>query len=157
MEMLNNRTYDELQTGDKAEVRHRVTERDLQLFAAVSGDVNPIHLDETFAANTAFKGRIAHGMFSGALISAAIACELPGPGSIYIGQEMSFMRPVRLADDIRVELEILEKLPKNRVRIATRVFNQDGKQVVDGVATVMAPTEKTSLARPALPSVRVGD
>ncbi|SDS17300.1 Acyl dehydratase [Halopseudomonas xinjiangensis] len=157
MDMLNNRTYDELALGDKAQVTHRVTERDLTLFAAVSGDVNPVHLDEAFAATTPFKGRIAHGMFSGALISAAIACELPGPGSIYIGQEMSFLRPVRLDDEIRVELEVLEKLAKNRVRIATRVFNQDGKQVVDGVATVMAPTEKTSMPRPSLPSVSIQD
>lgn len=155
MDMLSNRTYDELAVGDKAEVTHSVTERDLMLFAAVSGDVNPVHLDEDFAAATPFKGRIAHGMFSGALISAAIACELPGPGSIYIGQEMTFLRPVRLQDAIRVELEILEKLPKNRVRVATRVFNQDGKQVVDGVATVMAPTEKVSLPRPVLPEVSV--
>lgn len=157
MDMLNNRTYDELAVGDKAEVTHRVTERDLTLFAAVSGDVNPVHLDEAFAAATPFKGRIAHGMFSGALISAAIACELPGPGSIYIGQEMSFLRPVRLQDEIRVELEILEKLPKNRVRVATRVFNQDGKQVVDGVATVMAPTEKVRVPRPATPVVSVNN
>lgn len=155
MEMLENVTYDELQVGQTAQITHQVSERDLLLFAAVSGDVNPVHLDEQFAAATPFKGRIAHGMFSGALISAAIACKLPGPGSIYIGQELSFMRPVRLQDEIRVELEILEKLPKNRVRIATRVFNQDGKQVVDGVATVMAPTEKTSLPRPTAPRVTI--
>ncbi|WP_339842934.1 MaoC/PaaZ C-terminal domain-containing protein [uncultured Halopseudomonas sp.] len=156
MSQLENRTYDELTPGEKASVTHLVTERDLTLFAAVSGDVNPVHLDEAFAAATPFKGRIAHGMFSGALISAAIACELPGPGTIYIGQEISFMRPVRLGDEIRVELEILEKLPKNRVKIATRVFNQDDKQVVDGVATVMAPTEKTRIERPALPEVKIG-
>lgn len=156
MSQLENRTYDELNTGDIASVTHLVTERDLTLFAAVSGDVNPVHLDEAFAAATPFKGRIAHGMFSGALISAAIACELPGPGTIYIGQEMSFMRPVRLGDEIRVELEVLEKLPKNRVKIATRVFNQDNKQVVDGVATVMAPVEKTRIERPALPEVNIG-
>lgn len=153
MSMLQNRTYDELNTGDTAQVTHRVTERDLILFATVSGDVNPVHLDEEFAAATPFKGRIAHGMLSGALISAAIACELPGPGSIYIGQEMSFLRPVRLGDEIRIELEVLEKLPKNRIRIATRVINQDGKKAVDGVATVMAPTEKVSLSRPQLPEV----
>ncbi|RHW21080.1 MaoC/PaaZ C-terminal domain-containing protein [Pseudomonas jilinensis] len=156
MSKLENRTYDELTVGDKAHVSHSVSERDLTLFAAVSGDVNPVHLDEAFAAATPFKGRIAHGMFSGALISAAIACELPGPGSIYIGQELSFMRPVRLGDSLRVELEILEKLPKNRVKIATRVFNQDDKQVVDGVATVMAPTEKVSIEKPELPTVQVG-
>lgn len=153
MSMLENRTYDELSVGDSATVSHLVSERDLILFASVSGDVNPVHLDEEFAAATPFKGRIAHGMLSGALISAAIACELPGPGSIYIGQEMSFLRPVRLGDEIRIELEILEKLPKNRVRIATRVLNQEGKKTVDGVATVMAPTEKVTLPRPQLPTV----
>tara|TARA_R110000796_G_scaffold252388_1_gene386453 strand:+ start:21876 stop:22346 length:471 start_codon:yes stop_codon:yes gene_type:complete len=156
MSKLENRTYDEIQVGDKAEVSHTVTERDLILFAEVSGDVNPVHLDEEFAAATPFKGRIAHGMFSGALISAAIACEMPGPGTIYIGQEMSFLRPVRLGDEIRIELEVIEKLPKNRARIATRVFNQDGKQVVDGVATVMVPTEKVSVERPVLAKVSIG-
>ena len=153
MSMLENRTYEELTVGDTASVSHLVTERDLILFATVSGDVNPVHLDEEFAAATPFKGRIAHGMLSGALISAAIACELPGPGSIYIGQELSFLRPVRLGDELRIELEILEKLPKNRVRIATRVLNQEGKKAVDGVATVMAPTEKISVQRPELPLV----
>jgi acyl dehydratase len=156
MSQLENRIYEELNLGDTASVSHLVSERDLILFAEVSGDVNPVHLDEDFAAATPFKGRIAHGMFTGALISAAIACELPGPGTIYIGQEISFLRPVRLGDEIRVELELIEKLPKNRVRIATRVFNQDDKQVVEGVATVMAPTEKTSIARPTLPTVSIG-
>lgn len=153
MSMLENRTYEELSVGDTASVTHLVSERDLILFATVSGDVNPVHLDEEFAAATPFGGRIAHGMLSGALISAAIACELPGPGSIYIGQELSFLRPVRLGDDIRIELEILEKLPKNRVRIATRVVNQEGKKVVDGTATVMAPTDKVKIDRPTLPPV----
>ena len=153
MSFLENRPYDELTVGDHASVSHLVTERDLVLFASVSGDVNPVHLDEEFAAATPFKGRIAHGMLSGALISAAIACELPGPGSIYIGQELSFLRPVRLGDELRIELEILEKLPKNRVRIATRVLNQEGKKAVDGVATGMAPTEKISVQRPELPLV----
>lgn len=153
MSMLENRTYDELNAGDTASTSHVVTERDLILFATVSGDVNPVHLDEEFAAATPFKGRIAHGMLSGALISAAIACELPGPGTIYIGQEMSFLRPVRLGDEIRIELEVLEKLPKNRLKIATQVINQEGKKVVDGVATVMAPTEKVKVPRPQLPAV----
>tara|TARA_R110000782_G_scaffold29388_6_gene73164 strand:- start:2421 stop:2891 length:471 start_codon:yes stop_codon:yes gene_type:complete len=156
MLQLENRTYEELNLGDIASVSHLVSERDLILFAEVSGDVNPVHLDEDFAAATPFKGRIAHGMFTGALISAAIACELPGPGTIYIGQEISFLRPVRLGDEIRVELEVIDKLPKNRVKIATRVFNQDNKQVVEGVATVMAPTEKTTIARPTLPNVTIG-
>ena len=149
MSMLESRTYEELNIGDTASVSHTVSERDLILFASVSGDVNPVHLDEQFAETTPFKGRIAHGMLSGALISAAIACELPGPGSIYIGQELSFLRPVRLGDEIRIELEVLEKLPKNRLKIATRVI----KKVVDGAATVMAPTEKVRLERIQLPEV----
>ena len=156
MQTLENRTYEELAIGERASLSHQVEERDLLLFAAVSGDVNPVHLDEDFAVATPFKGRIAHGMFSGALISAAIACELPGPGTIYIGQELSFLRPVRLGDTVTIELEILEKLPKNRVKIATRVINQDGKQVVDGTATVMAPTEKVSIPRPQAPAVQLG-
>ena len=153
MSMLESRTYDEVNVGDAASVSHTISERDLILFATVSGDVNPVHLDQQFAETTPFKGRIAHGMLSGALISAAIACELPGPGSIYIGQKLSFLRPVRLGDEIRIELEVLEKLPKNRLKIATRVINQDGKKAVDGVATVMAPTEKVQLERIQLPEV----
>ena len=153
MSMLESRTYEEVNIGDTASVSHTVSERDLVLFATVSGDVNPVHLDQQFAETTPFKGLIAHGMLSGALISAAIACELPGPGTIYIGQELSFLRPVRLGDDIRIELEVLEKLPKNRLKIATRVINQDGKKVVDGTATVMAPTEKVRLERIQLPEV----
>lgn len=115
------------------------------MFAAVSGDRNPVHLDAAYAATTQFKERIAHGMLSGALISAAIATVLPGPGTIYLGQTLRFTRPVKLGDDLKVELEVLEKLPKNRVRMATRVFNQAGKQVVDGEAEIMAPEEKLSV------------
>src|SRR5690606_41997984 len=97
--------------------------------------------------------RVAQGRVSGAPIPSAIPCELPGRGSVSIGQEPRFLRPVRLGDDSRIELEILEKLAKNRVRIATRVVNQEGKKVVDGTATVMAPTDKVKIDRPTLPPV----
>ena len=102
-----------------------------------------------------FKERIAHGMFTGALISAAIACNLPGPGTIYLGQLLKFTRPVKLGDTLTVKLEVLEKLPKNRVRIATRVFNQDGKQVVDGEAEVLAPSAEQTVTMPPMPQVTV--
>ncbi|HEY8330031.1 MAG TPA: MaoC family dehydratase, partial [Pseudomonas sp.] len=105
---------------------------------------------------TQFKERIAHGMLTGALISAAIACTLPGPGTIYLGQNLRFTRPVKLGDALTVELEVLEKLPKNRVRIATRVLNQQGKSVVDGEAEVMAPQDKLSIALTELPPISVG-
>ncbi|AKX43897.1 3-hydroxybutyryl-CoA dehydratase [Thiopseudomonas alkaliphila] len=152
MTIATNTPYEELTVGQQATFTKAVTEKDILMFAAVSGDANPVHLDAEFAATTMFKERIAHGMFSGALISAAIACELPGPGSIYLGQELTFTRPVKLGDTLTVELEVLEKLPKGRVRIATRVVNQEGKAVVEGEAKVLAPNEKLSLELATVPN-----
>ncbi|MDA8486410.1 MaoC family dehydratase [Pseudomonas resinovorans] len=156
MSQVTNFTYDALEVGQKATFSTAVEERHIQLFAAVSGDRNPVHLDAEYAATTMFKERIAHGMFTGALISAAIACEMPGPGSIYLGQQLKFTRPVKLGDTLTVELEILEKLPKNRVRIATRVFNQNSDQVVDGEAEVLAPKQQLSVELPELPPITIG-
>lgn len=156
MSQVTNFTYDALEVGQKASYAKQVEERDIQLFAALSGDRNPVHLDAEYAAGTLFKERIAHGMFSGALISAAIACELPGPGTIYLGQQLKFTRPVKLGDSLTVELEILEKLPKNRVRIATRVFNQNAEQVVDGEAEVLAPKQSLAIELPELPPITIG-
>jgi len=156
MTSVQNVPYEELEVGQKANFQRSVTERDIQLFAEVSGDRNPVHLDADYAATTQFKERIAHGMLTGALISAAIATTLPGPGTIYLGQNLSFTRPVKLGDQLTVELEVLEKLPKNRVRISTTVLNQDGKAVVKGEAEVMAPTEKLNIELPALPPITIG-
>lgn len=156
MTQVSNIPYDALQIGQQATLVKTVEERDVQLFAAVSGDNNPVHLDADFAATTLFKERIAHGMFSGALISAAIACNLPGPGTIYLGQQLKFTRPVKLGDTLTVQLEVLEKLPKNRVRLATRVFNQNQEQVVDGEAEVLAPRSEQTLEMPELPNVTIG-
>lgn len=155
MTQVSNIPYDALEVGQKASISKTVEERDVQLFAAVSGDNNPVHLDAAFAAETLFKERIAHGMFSGALISAAIACELPGPGTIYLGQQLKFTRPVKLGDTLTVELEVLEKLPKGRVRLATHVFNQNAEQVVDGEAEVLAPRAAQTVNMPAMPQVTI--
>ena len=155
MTQVSNVPYDALEIGQKASISKSVEERDVQLFAAVSGDNNPVHLDAAFAAETLFKERIAHGMFSGALISAAIACELPGPGTIYLGQQLRFTRPVKLGDTLTVELEVLEKLPKGRVRLATRVFNQNAEQVVDGEAEVLAPRAAQTVSMPPLPQITI--
>ena len=155
MTQVSNIPYDDLQVGQTASFSSSVEERDVQLFAAVSRDHNPVHLDAAFAAQTMFKERIAHGMFSGALISAAIACEMPGPGTIYLGQQMRFTRPVKLGDTLTVQLEVLEKLPKGRVRIATRVFNQNAEQVVDGEAEVLAPRAEQTVTMPAMPQVTI--
>ena len=156
MTQVTNTPYEALEVGQTASYSKTVGERDIQLFAAMSGDHNPVHLDPEFAAATMFKERIAHGMFSGALISAAIACQLPGPGTIYLGQSLKFSRPVKLGDTLSVRLEVLEKLPKGRVKLATRVFNQNDEQVVDGEAEVLAPRSEQTLEMPALPPVTIG-
>lgn len=156
MSLLENFTYDELQIGQCASYTREVTEQAVRLFAAVSGDVNPLHLDEEYAAGTRFKGRIAHGMFTGGLISAAIAMVMPGPGVVYVAQEMSFERPVRIGDTITVELTVTEKLPEKKfVKMSSVARNQHGKVVVSGLTTVLAPTEKLRLERPAEPQVRI--
>lgn len=156
MTQVTNTPYETLEVGQTASYSKTVEERDIQLFAAMSGDHNPVHLDAEYAKTTMFKERIAHGMFSGALISAAVACELPGPGTIYVGQQMSFQKPVKIGDMLTVRLEILEKLPKFRVRIATRVFNQHDELVVDGEAEIIAPRKQLELTLTPLPPISIG-
>lgn len=151
-----NTPYEALEVGQTASYTRTVQEREVQLFAELSGDRNPVHLDADYASKTLFKERIAHGMYTGALISAAVACELPGPGTIYLGQKMTFEKPVKLGDTLTVRLEILEKLPKFKVRIATRVFNQRDELVVDGEAEILAPRKQQSVTLATLPSITVG-
>lgn len=156
MSQLSNYTYDEISIGQTASYSKLIAEKDIQLFAAISGDVNPVHLDEAFAANTPFKGRIAHGMLTGAVISAAIAIELPGPGTIYLGQTLRFRLPVKIGDTVTVQLEVTGKRDdKKFVTLDCKVINQDGKTVATGVAEVMAPGEKMQIPRPDLPRVEV--
>jgi 3-hydroxybutyryl-CoA dehydratase len=132
-----------LTVGQSAETSQRITAREIELFAEATGDKNPVHLDEKFAAGTQFGGRIAHGMLSAGLISAAIATKLPGPGSIYLGQTLRFTRPVRIDDTVTVKLEVLEVITaKRRVRLATTCTNQNGETVLEGEATVMVPDER---------------
>lgn len=131
-------TYDKLKVGDKDSVSKVVTGEDVADFARISTDNNPVHLDEEFAKTTAFGRRIAHGMFGAGLISAAIGTKLPGYGTIYMGQNLKFMRPVYLGDTITAYVEVIEKIDaKKRLKLKTWVENQDGKVVIDGDALVM--------------------
>lgn len=155
LDTLENVTYDELNEGDTATFTRTLTEDDLYLFAAVSGDVNPVHLDAEFAANTMFKERIAHGMWSGSLVSAALATVMPGPGTIYLEQSLAFKRPVKLDDTITVKLKVLRKEPKNRVVVECDVRNQNDQQVVVGEAKVIAPKDKVKLNKPNLPDISI--
>jgi len=153
---LENKVFKDIKLGDTAELKQTLEEKHLLLFAAASGDVNPVHLDQSFAETTPFKERIAHGMWSGSLISAAIATTLPGPGTIYLGQSLKFVRPVKLGDSLTVSLEVIEKIEKkNRLILACKVTNQDNKTVVQGEADVMAPTETIKVEKPALPNFNI--
>ncbi|TGN41556.1 MaoC/PaaZ C-terminal domain-containing protein [Marinobacter confluentis] len=155
LDILENITYDELQEGDSATYVRTLTEDELVLFAAVSGDVNPVHLDSEFAAESIFRERIAHGMWSGSLISAALATVMPGPGTIYLEQSLAFKRPVKLDDTLTVNLKVTSKDRKNRVTLACDVRNQNGEQVVSGDAKVIAPTQKLSFHKPQLPRITI--
>lgn len=155
---IHNYTYDEITIGQSATYSKRVEENDVQLFAIASGDVNPVHLDADFAARTQFGERIAHGMLTGAFISAALAMELPGPGTIYLGQTLRFRLPVKLGDTITVALEVTEKNDKRQIiTLQCIATNQHGKKVVTGTAEVMPAQEKLELEAPALPTIRLED
>lgn len=129
--------YEELVVGQTAEYSKTVTDDDVMSFAKVTGDFNPVHVDEEAAAKTRFGGRIAHGMLSAGFVSAAIANRLPGSGSIYIGQTLRFTAPVRIEDTITVTLTVTELLSKNRVKLSTICRNQRGETVLDGEATIL--------------------
>jgi 3-hydroxybutyryl-CoA dehydratase len=130
---------EDLSVGQSAEMARVVTEADIQAFAAVSGDANPVHLDEAYAATTPFKTRIAHGMLAGAYISAVMGTRLPGPGAIYISQTLTFKRPVRIGDEVlaRATVTAIDQ-QRARVVLAT-VCLVNNKTVVEGEAVVMAP------------------
>lgn len=134
--------FEELAVGQAATMEHTVTDAMLRAFADLTGDHNPVHLDEAAAARSRFGGRIAHGMLSAGFISAAIATRLPGPGTIYLSQSLKFTRPVRIGDTVTTRVEVAEVMgAERRVRLLTRCVNQQGKTVVDGEALVMVPDE----------------
>jgi 3-hydroxybutyryl-CoA dehydratase len=137
---MMGRTFDQLEVGDSDRFSKTVTEADIYLFAGVSGDMNPAHIDETYAKGTFFKTRIAHGILSAGFISAVIGTRLPGPGTVYMRQTLNFLAPVRIGDTVTATVEVIEKLKeKKRVRLKTTCFNQDGIQVIDGEAIVSPP------------------
>lgn len=132
----------ELSVGQRAEKEFPVTERLGELFAEVSQDRNPLHLDEKYAETTRFGKKIAHGMLMGSYISSMIGMELPGEGSIYMKQELTFLRPVYYGDVIRVEITVSELQPeKKRAVLSTNCYNQKGEQVIAGSALVKPKEE----------------
>lgn len=156
MDRIENRTFDELQVGDTASIVRTLTYKDIELFAIMSGDVNPAHVDEEFAKSDMFHRIIAHGMWGGALISTVLGTQLPGPGAIYLGQSLRFRRPVCLDDTITVTVRVAEKVAeKNRITLDCQAINQKGEVVISGTAEVIAPTEKICRDRVILPEVKL--
>jgi len=140
------KTIDQLKVGDSAEFAKTVSESDIYLYAGITGDFNPAHVNEAYAKNTFFQTRIAHGMLTAGFISAIIANQLPGPGTIYMKQELSFLAPVHIGDTITGRVEILElNLEKNRARLKTVCTNQDGVVVLEGEGLVSPPKAKKAL------------
>lgn len=140
MEEIKGLTIDQLEVGQKASFTKTVTEADVYNFAGVTGDFNPAHMNEEYAKSTAFKTRIAHGMLSAGFISAVLGTQLPGPGTIYLNQDLRFTKPVQFGDTITATITVDELIKeKNRAILKTVCTNQDGDVVVEGVAKVMPP------------------
>lgn len=140
MEEIKGLTIDQIKVGQSASFSKTVTETDVYNFAGVTGDFNPAHINEAYAKETFFKKRIAHGMLSAGFISAVLANKLPGPGTIYLGQELKFTKPVLIGDTITATCTVEEVIAdRNRVIIKTVCTNQDGEVVIDGKAKVMPP------------------
>ncbi|NEW98817.1 bifunctional enoyl-CoA hydratase/phosphate acetyltransferase [Rhodopseudomonas sp. BR0G17] len=154
MEQIQNRTFDEIEVGDTASLVRTLTYRDIEVFAVMSGDVNPMHVDAAFAKSDMFHQVVAHGMWGGALISTLLGTQLPGPGTIYLDQSLRFARPVLLGDTVTVTVTVKEKnAAKKRLLLDCRATNQRGEEVITGLAEVIAPVEKISRPRVLLPEI----
>lgn len=157
-DLIENLTYDELSVGQSAKLLRTLTLADIQAFAAVSGDTNPAHLDPAYANDTLFHGVIAHGMWGGALISALLGTQFPGPGTIYLQQDLHFSRPVRIGDTLTVTVTITAKDDvKKRVDLDCEVINQNAERVLYGSARVLAPTQKVRRPRSSVPHIQLFD
>ncbi|NTV87298.1 MAG: hypothetical protein HGA21_11215 [Burkholderiaceae bacterium] len=157
-EMIENITYAEIVVGQSAQLNRTLSQADIMAFAAVSGDTNPAHLDAKYANDTLFHGVIAHGMWGGALVSAVLGTQLPGPGTIYLEQTLHFTKPVRIGDTLTVTVTVLSTDDeKKRVDLDCLIVNQKGARVMHGTARVLAPTQKVKLPRVHAPMVQLCD
>lgn len=155
---IENRTFDEIKIGESASLVRTLSRKDIELFAVMSGDVNPAHVDEEYARSDMFHKIIAHGMWGASLISTVLGTMLPGPGAIYLGQTLQFHHPVTIGDTITVTVTVTSKeVDGKRVSFDCRCSNQQGQVVISGKAEVIAPTVKVKRPRVALPEVHLHD
>jgi phosphate acetyltransferase len=153
---IENRTFDEIAIGETATLTRALSRADIELFAVMSGDVNPAHLDEEYAHSDIFHEIIAHGMWGGALISTLLGTKLPGPGTIYLEQTLRFRRPVKIGDEITVLVTATAKdAERHRISFDCRCVNQQAETVIEGVAKVIAPVSKVRRPRVSLPEVHL--
>ena len=146
--LIENHPFDELKVGDSASLSRQLAQRDIETFAALTGDVNPMHVDADFAKSDMFHRVIAHGMWGATLISAVLGTELPGPGTIYLSQDLRFRHPIVPGDTVTVTIKVVEKSEeRHRVRLDCTLTNQKGETVIEGNADVMAPTQRISRPR----------
>ena len=151
---IENRTFDEIEVGESAGLERTLSWRDVELFAVMSGDINPAHVDEEYARSDRFHGIVAHGMWGASLISTLLGTQLPGPGTIYLEQTLCFRHPITIGDTISVSVAVASKdQTHHRVALDCRCVNQRGETVIDGTAMVLAPTEKVRRPRFVLPEV----
>lgn len=140
---MQGRSIDEIKIGDFECFQKTITEVDVYLYAGISGDFNPAHINTVEASKGIFKERIAHGMLTASFVSTVLGCYLPGPGTIYLGQELKFKKPVLFGDTIEAKAEVVEMdVERNRIVLRTTCTNQKGELVLDGKATVMPPVKK---------------
>lgn len=151
-----NKTYDEIKIGDSASLTRTLTKQDIQLFAVVTGDMNPAHLDENYAKTDVFRQIVGHGMWTGSMFSALLGMYLPGPGTIYLSQTLKFLKPVRLGDTITASVKVTAKDDKHKhLTLQTLCANEQGEHVLEGEALVKAPAEKICWNGVPLPEVQV--
>lgn len=156
MDMIENRTFDEIQIGESANLVRTLTKRDIDLFAVMSGDINPAHVDEEYARSDMFHKIIAHGMWGASLISTVLGTKLPGPGAIYLGQTLRFRHPVVVGDTITITVTAIAKQEeRHRVTFDCQCVNQRGEVVISGTAEGIAPTVKVKRLRAVLPEVHL--
>lgn len=137
---LHGYYFEEIQPGMTSTFAKTVTEADIVAFAGISGDFNPVHINEEFARTTMFKGRIAHGMLAASFVSTVLGMKLPGPGCIYVSQAFKFKAPVRIGDTVTARVEVLSTVPEKKFVTLKTTCSVNGKLVVDGEATLMVPS-----------------
>ena len=154
--LLRNRTFDEIAIGDTAAIERKLTSEDIRVLALLTGYCGPEQFDSDEGAAAHLESMIAHGMWGGALLASLLGTRLPGPGTTYLGQTLKFLAPVKAGDTLTIHAEVTERDPATRqLRLACRCVNQNGDTVIEGSADVIAPGEKITWSRTALPEVRL--